>query len=62
VTCIVEAGDARQGHFDGKAIHSLTDGPQLSFGYKISKIKNYIKNTEIQKQMNLINSPYSPIS
>ena len=42
VTCIVEAGDARQGHFDGKAIHSLTDGPQLSFGYKISTSKiNY---------------------
>ena len=37
VTCIVEAGDARQGHFDGKAIHSLADGPQLSFGYKNSQ-------------------------
>eukprot|EP00438_Fugacium_kawagutii_P002292 Skav226051 [mRNA] locus=scaffold211:171072:171731:+ [translate_table: standard] len=44
VTCIVEAGDARQGHFDGKTIHSLTDGPQLSFGYKIYDINSHIYN------------------
>ena len=31
VTCIVEAGNAQQTNFDGKAIHSLADGPQLCF-------------------------------
>ena len=34
VTCIVEAGNAAQSRFDGKAIHGLKDGPQLSFGQK----------------------------
>ena len=34
VTCIVEAGNAAQSRFDGKAIHGLKDGPQLLFGQK----------------------------
>ena len=31
VTCIVEEGNALETNFDGKAIHSLKDAPQLSF-------------------------------
>ena len=42
VTAIIEAGNAGENHFDGKAIHALKDGPQLQFAYKNQNISLYI--------------------